>query len=751
MSVHSWYRSVHLLTLALSGLCLVVAEGPFLPGAQPYLLLLVALMALALFTEGRWVLPAWTANVLAVALAVAGGRWFWKLFTSPDSILQHAAFPVVLVPYAGVLFLVLLVTLLFRSRGEADFWRLQGLAFVQVAVTCTLAAAPAFGLCLALYLVSALTCLALRYRVVEGRTGWDGGRLPGESADIEHRARLDTARVPMVGRWMSRFSLRWALAIGGPVIVLSLMTPRTNGLLWDPYGQFGGKSPTPPPAPIGFEEEMDIGQTGGAVATADVAFTVEVVNSFGTPKTDLPTEQRWRGVVLDFYDGGKWKNLRRGRLREIGSGDQQLPDFGPDQYFLTFRVHPQRAGGLFVADPVRFGTGPVRIPILALNNGPRRDRLFAEYAGSLVPLPLNIKHEVQYTQVSAPSRTPDRVAAGYIHPRYQRVLKEHRLPELEAWTRSLLTRLAKERRHGLTPADLAVLDAGPVAVPPRAEQVARGLCDYLALSGDYTYTFDVRHEDMEVDPAIDFLCNTREGPCGCYATGLALMLRSLGIPARVVKGFRGQDAQENGRYLVWQHNAHSWVETLVAATGDAPGVTFEWLTLDPTPSSETLVKPTSSPLLWLWDRIRNLDRLWTDLIVDFGPDQQADLLRALAPFLAGLGLLGLVRVGYLRWRAPSRSNDASAVGVASYRRLVAMLGRHGGPCPGPAQTPREFAAAAAAFLNGTPAAALGGLPADAAGLLYRARFGAQPPSADEERALDDQLNRLATLLKGRKP
>src|SRR5207248_10075954 len=51
-----------------------------------------------------------------------------------------------------------------------------------------------------------------------------------------------------------------------------------------------------------------------------------------------------------------------------------------------------------------------------------------------------------------------------------------------------------------------------------------------------------------------------------FATALTLMLRSQGIPARVVLGYQGAEDQGEGLYYVRQSHAHSWVEAMIQRT-----------------------------------------------------------------------------------------------------------------------------------------------------------------------------------------
>ena len=77
-------------------------------------------------------------------------------------------------------------------------------------------------------------------------------------------------------------------------------------------------------------------------------------------------------------------------------------------------------------------------------------------------------------------------------------------------------------------------------------------------------------------PLVDFVQRTKQGYCQHYAGAMALMLRYLGIPARVAAGFTsGSYDDENRRFTVTDHNAHAWVEVWFAGWG--------WLPFDPTP------------------------------------------------------------------------------------------------------------------------------------------------------------------------
>jgi len=86
------------------------------------------------------------------------------------------------------------------------------------------------------------------------------------------------------------------------------------------------------------------------------------------------------------------------------------------------------------------------------------------------------------------------------------------------------------------------------------------------------------------DALVDFLFEGRSGYCEQYASAMAIMLRTLGIPARVAVGFTPGIATGNAR-LITTEDAHAWVEAWFPGAG--------WLTFDPTPLSDgrTVVPP----------------------------------------------------------------------------------------------------------------------------------------------------------------
>ena len=79
-------------------------------------------------------------------------------------------------------------------------------------------------------------------------------------------------------------------------------------------------------------------------------------------------------------------------------------------------------------------------------------------------------------------------------------------------------------------------------------------------------------------PLVAFVTRTRAGYCQHFAGAMALMLRMLGVPARVAVGFTS-GSPKDGKWVVTDHDAHAWVEVWFAGHG--------WVPFDPTPGRGT--------------------------------------------------------------------------------------------------------------------------------------------------------------------
>jgi transglutaminase-like putative cysteine protease len=117
---------------------------------------------------------------------------------------------------------------------------------------------------------------------------------------------------------------------------------------------------------------------------------------------------------------------------------------------------------------------------------------------------------------------------------------------------------------------LAEKVAGRARTPYDA--VAR-LEKWFLVSGSFRYS---NHPPDISPPLVSFVTQTRAGYCQYFAGAMTLMLRYLGIPARVAVGFAGGTySASDHAWLVTDRDAHAWVEVWFKGYG--------WLPFDPTP------------------------------------------------------------------------------------------------------------------------------------------------------------------------
>jgi transglutaminase-like putative cysteine protease len=103
---------------------------------------------------------------------------------------------------------------------------------------------------------------------------------------------------------------------------------------------------------------------------------------------------------------------------------------------------------------------------------------------------------------------------------------------------------------------------------------ARAVEQYLIYDGGFTYNLDVsyRRADQAVE---EFLGDGKEGFCTQFSTSMALLLRDMNVPSRVVYGATSGEEVSQGEYLVTGSNMHTWVEAYFPGVG--------WYPFNPTP------------------------------------------------------------------------------------------------------------------------------------------------------------------------
>jgi transglutaminase-like putative cysteine protease len=141
-------------------------------------------------------------------------------------------------------------------------------------------------------------------------------------------------------------------------------------------------------------------------------------------------------------------------------------------------------------------------------------------------------------------------------------------------------------RYLQLPADL------PPAIPALAQEVTAGaatpydaaLAVTRYLRTEITYSLSVPPAPVGRDTLAWFLFDYKKGFCNYYATAEVILLRSLGIPARLAVGFAEGEYEAPGWYIVLQRDAHAWPEVYFPGVG--------WVEFEPTTSEPELARPS---------------------------------------------------------------------------------------------------------------------------------------------------------------
>jgi len=139
----------------------------------------------------------------------------------------------------------------------------------------------------------------------------------------------------------------------------------------------------------------------------------------------------------------------------------------------------------------------------------------------------------------------------------------------------------------------------PSSLPERVGALAKSLTDSASNPYDKavaieTYLRKLKYNENIKSPppladAVDyFLFTAPEGYCDYFSSAMVVMLRSVGIPARVAAGYvTGDYDSQRDAYVVRGTHAHSWVEAYFPQYG--------WIEFEPTPIRNRLVRPQGTP------------------------------------------------------------------------------------------------------------------------------------------------------------
>jgi transglutaminase-like putative cysteine protease len=300
----------------------------------------------------------------------------------------------------------------------------------------------------------------------------------------------------------------------------------------------------------------------------------------------------WRATTLDDYTGVGWReDLTPGPplavVELVTPADPLLPEAAREEASWT----RQEVEVVALADTHLIAASqPVKWQFPAQNQVQSAE-------GGVVLQPRGLTQGERYTvwsYVAEPK--PDELAtlpARYPPDlrRFLDVVPDVRLPAFGAANRDQVVEAAFAEGSG----DRLLQQYLPLYQQAR-ELVGEAKSPYVAAAtleawfrgeGGFEYNEQPPQAVGTVPPLVDFVLRTRQGYCQHFAGAMAVMLRLLGIPARVAAGFTSGD-YNSGRdeWVVTDHNAHTWVEVWFPKYG--------WLAFDPTPARGSLDAEYSS-------------------------------------------------------------------------------------------------------------------------------------------------------------
>jgi transglutaminase-like putative cysteine protease len=436
------------------------------------------------------------------------------------------------------------------------------------------------------------------------------------------------------------------------MLVLFVFFPRISGPIWGlPKDAYSGVT--------GLSDRMSPGAISQLAQSEAPAFRVKFSGSAPPPQ-----QRYWRGPVLWYTDGRAWSTGQSAALlRPVANPVSQVDGEAVRQ---SITLEGQSTRWLIGLDV------PVAVSVPAINT-----------AGFQWLSKRPLHERTRYEVVSYP-----RHRAGPLDPRLRKAALQ--LPDAFS---TRIEALAQGWR------DQARTD----------RDVARLALDHFH---NEPFVYTLTPPLLGVNPLDEFLFSTRRGFCEHYAAAFVVLMRSAGIPARVVTGYQGGEYNPVGDYwLIRQADAHAWAEIWLADTG--------WERIDPTAAVaperiEHALDPGAVPsgapvrfrvgednlLFRGWRQLRySLDAIsngWDQWVLSYGPELQQQVLTALGfsqPTWQHMTMMLTLLISTLllaiaAWLLVRKTAPADPV-LRVYRRFCSRVARLG-IRRRPGEGPRDF-------------------------------------------------------------
>jgi transglutaminase-like putative cysteine protease len=507
------------------------------------------------------------------------------------------------------------------------------------------------------------------------------------------------------GFWMASHLRRMEARLSAPpaalaAVVLGALAVGLAGFIVLPQPAAGAPTPLVVSLPnfVSFRGEMEnpalplvqiAGDPSGATGSIDLHFRGRLGD---TPvmyvRTGAPAY--WRGLVFDTYRDGQWTASNHSYLElQPYVPPRFLPPAPPNNlgtFVQTFRVLRPLPGVVSAAYPIQ----SLYVPVAAL----RQD------AYGTFRTPSGLRPGQTYSVVSY-------------------------LPNLSAQE--------LEKAPFSSVVSGAYLDYGALSMQARdlARQAVLGhqetqfdtvmaLTDYL--QAHFQYSQQLGHVPPGRDPVDWFLFDVKIGYCEQFATAETLMLRSLGIPARLATGYSTGDYDPVlDQSVVRERDAHAWVEVWFPDHG--------WVPVDPSPGFSALAA-TKFPSHWAAGGIaRLLPHL--ELGAPLAAIGSLGLLAIIPPALA-IGLLVAFVWAWVRTRRSSkrvRVPPSQSELLRLYERVQRRLGRRRAP----PETPLEY-------MTGSSPGVMESLLEDVTSAVNEGAYAGRWPELKKVKELADRLS-----------
>lgn len=390
-----------------------------------------------------------------------------------------------------------------------------------------------------------------------------------------------------------------AALFGAPIMALLFVLFPRVGPLWGVPQEMIAKT--------GLSGSMTLGAMAEIADDESVALRLRFEDGQAPPAREM----YFRGPVLTRFDGREWRaSPTTTSLRAGGLGDGLSTRGAPVRYEMT--IEPSRLPLLPLLD--------VSAQAPRIDNDPGNLRV--RRGDDLVwttQRPLVERLRVQATAFT-----------DYRHGPRQAVASLREALELPA---------------GHNPRTLqwaAALRRDPRYAEADARTLATAVLDHIR-SGDFSYTLAPgTYGDNDPRGVVDeFWLDRKAGFCEHFAAGFVVVMRALGVPARIVTGYQGTDPLVvDGYHIVRQSHAHAWAEYWQSGAG--------WMRADPTAAvaperiqlSRNLVPQrgfvagaigaVSPNLLAQWRRAwEAVNNRWNQWVLNYSRGQQLDLMQRL--------------------------------------------------------------------------------------------------------------------------